>query len=82
MSWHNDFDPECKSGHEPIAMRDDGPVHHGQSRTYVCPVCGREVLASNVPGEAAPSTRQLRSGTVPMDAAATRVGARGNGGGV
>lgn len=81
MSWHNDFEPACESGHESTAMRDEGPVHHGQSRTFVCPVCGREVLASNVPGEAEPATRQLRSGTVPTDDPAGRVEARGNGGG-
>lgn len=89
MSWHNDFEPECESGHESTTMRDDGPVHYGQSRTYVCPACGREVLASNVPGEAEPSTRQLRAGTTDTaagrvgttDTAAGRVGTRGNGGG-
>jgi hypothetical protein len=81
MSWHNDFDPDCESGHEPTAMLDDGPVHHGQSRTYICPVCGREVLASNVPGETEPSTRQLRAGTTSNDADANHVRSREHGGG-
>jgi hypothetical protein len=81
MSWHNDFDPDCESGHESTAMLDDGPVNHGQSRTYVCPACGREVLASNVPGETEPSTRQLRAGTTTRDSQPDHVWSRGHGGG-
>lgn len=65
MSWHNDFDPDCENGHEPTAMLDDGPVLHGQSRTFVCPACGREILASNVPDELEPSKRELSAGSVP-----------------
>ncbi|WP_435366021.1 hypothetical protein [Haloarchaeobius sp. DYHT-AS-18] len=80
MSWHNNFDPDCESGHEPTAMLDDGPVLHGQSRTYVCPTCGREILASNVPGEAEPSTRELRTGSPMADVHANHVRSRGHGG--
>ncbi|ELY35565.1 hypothetical protein [Natronorubrum tibetense] len=80
MSWHNDFDPDCESGHEPTAMFDDVPVQHGQSRTYVSPTCGREVHASNVPGESGPSTRELRTGTLSADAPANHVRSRGHGG--